>query len=156
MISPAILHLAGKSLKKTKLPSILLLFSILPSSPFSTSCKTHHYLHQTPPPPVPKKVPFKASAHGVTWQDPYHWMKHTDDPDLINYLDQENSYADAFMDDTKSLQQTFYSEMIARLPSKISTPPERWGPWYVIESRYMNTRLINKFRGPDMIENVYL
>nr|XP_017227445.1 PREDICTED: protease 2 isoform X2 [Daucus carota subsp. sativus] len=133
MISPAILHLAGKSLKKTKLPSILLLFSILPSSPFSTSCKTHHYLHQTPPPPVPKKVPFKASAHGVTWQDPYHWMKHTDDPDLINYLDQENSYADAFMDDTKSLQQTFYSEMIARLPSKISTPPERWGPWFYFQ-----------------------
>lgn len=57
-------------------------------------------------------------------------MKQTDDPDFINYLHQENSYADAFMADTKNLQHTFYSEMIARIPSKISTPPECWGPWF--------------------------
>ncbi|KAL8157387.1 hypothetical protein AgCh_002182 [Apium graveolens] len=128
MISPATLYTAGKTLKKTKLPSIFLLFPIIPSSPFSSSCKTHQNVHQTPP-PVAKKVSFEVSAHGVTWKDSYHWMKQTDDPDFIKYLHQENSYADGFMDDTKTLQQSFYSEMTARIASKISTPPERWGPW---------------------------
>ncbi|MCL7033476.1 hypothetical protein MKW94_000422, partial [Papaver nudicaule] len=33
------------------------------------------------------------------------------------------------MADTKKLQQKLLSEMKSRMPPKISTPPERWGPW---------------------------
>lgn len=154
MISPATLYTAGKTLKKTKLPSIFLLFPITPSSPFSSSCKTHQNVYQTPP-PVPKKVAFEVSAHGVTWQDSYHWMKQTDDPDFIKYLNQENSYADGFMDDTKTLQQSFYSEMISRTPSKISTPPERWGPWYYYFSHNLDQRS-NFFRSERIRDNILL
>ncbi|KAI3867369.1 hypothetical protein MKX03_036496 [Papaver bracteatum] len=80
-------------------------------------------------PPTPKKVPYRHSAHGVVWEDPYHWMSNTKDPDLSSYLNQENSYTEAFMADTKKLQQKLLSEMKSRMPPKISTPPERWGPW---------------------------
>lgn len=52
------------------------------------------------------------------------------DPDFIRYLQHENSYADAFMKDTSEIQRTLYFEMLGRMPAKISTPPERWGPWY--------------------------
>ncbi|GAY64572.1 hypothetical protein CUMW_234540 [Citrus unshiu] len=89
----------------------------------------HTLASSSPPPPVPKKIPYEASAHGLTWQDPYHWMKNTNDPDFINYLNHENSYAQAFMSDTQTLQRTLFSEMKNRMPSNISTPPERWGPW---------------------------
>lgn len=34
------------------------------------------------------------------------------------------------MADTQDLQRTLFSEMKSRMPAKISTPPERWGPWF--------------------------
>uniref|UniRef100_A0A0R0LGU3 Peptidase S9A N-terminal domain-containing protein n=1 Tax=Glycine max TaxID=3847 RepID=A0A0R0LGU3_SOYBN len=80
-------------------------------------------------PPSPKKVPFTVSVHGKTWQDPYHWMSNTDDPNLLDHLNRENGYADAFMADTVKLRSVLSSEMKARLPPSVSTPPERWGPW---------------------------
>lgn len=66
-----------------------------------------------------KSTPHNVSAHGMTWEDPYHWMKQTDDPDFIKYVHQENSYADAFMANTKHLQRTLYSEMIGMYLSYI-------------------------------------
>lgn len=56
-------------------------------------------------------------------------MSNTNDPDFVNYLHQENSYANDFMADTQTLQRTLFSEMKSRIPPKISTPPARWGPW---------------------------
>nr|XP_023925734.1 uncharacterized protein LOC112037158 isoform X1 [Quercus suber] len=102
------------------------------SSLFSSLCRGREHPSFSPPqqtPPIPKKVPFTVSAHGRTWQDPYHWMSNTNDPDLSHYLTQENSYAEAFMADTHHLQRTLFSEMKCRMPTSISTPPERWGPW---------------------------
>ncbi|KAI3719321.1 hypothetical protein L6452_20218 [Arctium lappa] len=55
-------------------------------------------------------------------------MSNTHHPDFINYLHHENSYSESFMADTHNLQNTLFSEMISRLPNRISTPPERWGP----------------------------
>lgn len=108
-------------------------FSLNPhicSSLFSSLCRADS---SSPPeaPPVPKKVSFTVTAHGKTWQDPYHWMSNIGDPDLSEYLRQENSYTEAFMADTHNLQRTLFSEMANRMPTSISTPPERWGPWFV-------------------------
>ncbi|KAK6931380.1 Peptidase S9, prolyl oligopeptidase, catalytic domain [Dillenia turbinata] len=109
---------------------------ISPISSVSVSYCSSHRMNQSLSasssslsPPIPKKIPFNVSAHGKSWNDPYNWMSNTNDPDFINYLNQENSYADAFMHDTKSLQQQLFDEMISRLPPVISSPPERWGPW---------------------------
>ncbi|KAG5068319.1 hypothetical protein JHK85_000696 [Glycine max] len=56
-------------------------------------------------------------------------MSNTDDPNLLDHLNRENGYADAFMADTVKLRSVLSSEMKARLPPSVSTPPERWGPW---------------------------
>ncbi|RVW61701.1 Dipeptidyl aminopeptidase BI [Vitis vinifera] len=98
---------------------------------FSSLCRRKPSPFSAPrdAPPVPKKVPFTVSAHGTSWQDPYHWMSNTADPDLSAYLRHENSYAEAFMADTLNLQRTLFSEMNSRMPTNISTPTERWGPW---------------------------
>ncbi|MED6184672.1 hypothetical protein PIB30_049758 [Stylosanthes scabra] len=80
-------------------------------------------------PPSPKKVPFRVSLHGKTWEDPYHWMSNTDDPNLLDHLRRENSYADAFMADALPLHSALAAEMKRRIPAAVSTPPERWGPW---------------------------
>lgn len=133
----AIVLIGRRSIKQTKLACIKLL--IPNTSLFSTLCKRQPISPSlVPPPPVPKKVPFAVSVHGTTWQDPYHWMRNKDDPDFINYLHQENSYAQAFMSDTNKLQQTLYSEMTSRMPSTVSVPPIRLGPWYV-SSLFLST-----------------
>lgn len=61
-------------------------------------------------------------------------MSNINDPDFVSYLNQENSYAETFMADTRNLQRELFLEMNSRIPSKISTPPERWGPWFVVFS----------------------
>lgn len=106
-------------------------YSYGPTSPayFSSRCRGRPFILPPQEPPVPKKNPFTVSAHGETWKDPYHWMSNIDNPDFLEYLNQENSYAEHFMADSLSLQSALLSEMKSRIPVKISTPPERWGPW---------------------------
>ncbi|XP_075483481.1 uncharacterized protein LOC142523653 [Primulina tabacum] len=125
------LLLSRSSTKKVLLPLTFLISNELHAAYFSSSCRNKNFGFAPPPhlPPEAKKVPFESTVHGVTFQDPFHWMSNTNDPDFISYLDQENSYAEAFMRETEELQRNLYSEMVSRLPSKISTPPERWGPW---------------------------
>ncbi|XP_057543119.1 uncharacterized protein LOC130821389 [Amaranthus tricolor] len=97
---------------------------------FSTSCaRKPIFSYPSIDPPLPKKTHFKVTAHGRTWDDPFHWMSNINDPDFVSYLNQENSYAETFMADTRNLQRELFLEMNSRIPSKISTPPERWGPW---------------------------
>ncbi|KAF3518001.1 hypothetical protein DY000_02063401 [Brassica cretica] len=83
----------------------------------------------TEPPPVPKKIPFSVTTHGVTRQDPYRWMRSTNDAAFLDHLHRENSYAQAFMSDTETLRRNLISEMKTRIPAEIVTPPERWGQW---------------------------
>ncbi|KAG7651074.1 Peptidase S9A N-terminal domain [Arabidopsis thaliana x Arabidopsis arenosa] len=99
---------------------------------FSTKCfvgRTSSLSVPTEAPPVPKKIPFAISSHGITRQDPFHWMKNTDDTDFVDFLKRENSYSQAFMADTETLRRDLVSEMKTRIPEEIFTPPERWGQW---------------------------
>ncbi|KAJ9563364.1 hypothetical protein OSB04_008524 [Centaurea solstitialis] len=116
------------SIKQTKhlLPFTHPITNNTPTSYLSSLRHQNHRPPPPPPPPVAKKVPFEVSTHGVSWQDPYHWMSNTHHPDFLNYLHHENSYSNSFMADTHKLQNTLYSEMISRLPNRISTPPEPW------------------------------
>ncbi|KAG2322656.1 hypothetical protein Bca4012_057352 [Brassica carinata] len=124
-------------LRRFKSPTISSLRSLTSSSSsschsFSAQCfvqRTASLSVPTEPPPVPKKIPFAATAHGVTRQDPYRWMRNTDDTDFLDHLHLENSYTQAFMSDTESLRRDLISEMKTRIPAEILTPPERWGPW---------------------------
>ncbi|KAI9105048.1 hypothetical protein K1719_022764 [Acacia pycnantha] len=109
--------------------TISALYRSIPSCFFSSSCRRNPFTLPSQSPPSPKKVPFTVSVHGKTWQDPYHWMSNTEDPDLLDHLNHENTYAQAFMADTLNLRSILSSEMRSRIPTSVSTPPERWGPW---------------------------
>ncbi|XP_022725806.1 uncharacterized protein LOC111282119 [Durio zibethinus] len=121
-----------------KAPSFSLSFTLIPSlssssSSFSSKCRAEPISVPSQLPPVPKRVPFTVSLHGHSWQDPYHWMRNISDPDFLDYLNQENSYARAFMADTQTLQRTLVTEMKNQMPAKVSTPVERFGPWLYYE-----------------------
>lgn len=110
--------------------------SVFSFSSSTSSCDRRRRLSPRPrvSPPAAKQVPFASSVHGVESQDPYRWMVDTGDPDLTDYLVRENAYADAFMAGTVGLRRELVEGMKSRIPAKITTPPERWGPWLVFES----------------------
>ncbi|RWW19305.1 hypothetical protein GW17_00016654 [Ensete ventricosum] len=124
--------LRRRAILSSPLPFLSSLFfsSSSASSSSYSFCKRKPPYHPSLKPPVAKKIPFTCSAHGRTWEDPYRWMSDTGDPDLVDYLGRENAYADSFMADTFDLRQRLVGEMKSRMPDKVSTPPEHWGPWY--------------------------
>lgn len=127
-----ILLTSKHSLKTSILSHHFHLIPTISSSSFSSHCRRRlPFCLPSKSPPLAKKVPFTVSAHGKTWKDSYNWMRNTNEPDFLHYLNQENSYAQAFMADTQNLQRTLSEEMRNRMPTKISTASERWGPWFV-------------------------
>ncbi|KAJ7567366.1 hypothetical protein O6H91_02G143800 [Diphasiastrum complanatum] len=80
------------------------------------------------PPRAPRRS-FLRAEHGLSWDDPYHWLSNSSDPAVLEYLTRENRYADDVMARTLRLQQELEREMVNRMPKELSAPGERWGPW---------------------------
>ena len=64
--------------------------------------------------PIAQKIDKKLEMHGDTRIDPYFWMNERENPSVLQYLEEENAYADAVMKDTESLQEILFEEMKAR------------------------------------------
>ncbi len=90
-----------------------------------------------PSAPVAKKIPYKHISHGDVRLDYYHWLRDDDrkNPEVIDYLNQENAYTDIVLENEKPLIDKLYQEIISRLPSKEQTVPVKIDDyWYY--SRY--------------------
>lgn len=87
--------------------------------------------------PKASKIPYKHREHGVERNDDYHWLRDDDrkNKDVIEYLNQENSYTDKQLKTQNPLINQLYHEIIERLPSKEQTVPAKIDDyWYY--SRY--------------------
>jgi len=89
---------------------------------------------QLPPPPVAEQRPHSFERHGITVQDPWHWLKDqsyptVDDEDVLSYLRAENSYFEAAMAPHQPLVETLFQEMRGRIPEDDSSVPVRDGDW---------------------------
>jgi len=86
---------------------------------------------EEPVPPMAKKVPHTLEAHGDVRVDPYFWLKHRDDPEVIAHLESENAYTDAMMAHTEGLQKELFEEIVERIPQvDESVPYFLNGYWY--------------------------
>jgi len=47
-----------------------------------------------PNPPSATEIPKELIIHGDVRQDPYFWLNNPEDPQVIDYLHQENSYTE--------------------------------------------------------------
>ena len=76
--------------------------------------------------PQLKKKPELKSCHNITWEDNYSWIhqknilevlkdKNKLDPEVKEYLIQENNYADYHLEDTKILQKNLFDEIKGRI-----------------------------------------
>ena len=76
-------------------------------------------------PPIAKKIPAGQSYFGHTLSDEYAWLREKDNPEVIQYLEAENAYTQAWMEPTSALQQKLYDEMLSHIKETDESVPYR-------------------------------
>ena len=82
-----------------------------------------------PVPPVAPVRPIVHRNHADIRLDEYAWLRNRDDPEVLDYLEQENRYTEAAMRSTEELQQALYDEMRARIKETDLSVPEPLDDW---------------------------
>ncbi len=86
--------------------------------------------------PQLQKKPELKSCHGVTWEDNYSWIHQKDildvlkdkkklNPEVKNYLEEENSYTESQLKDTKNIQKKLFNEIKGRIKLDDESLPYR-------------------------------
>ena len=81
-------------------------------------------------PPVAHKIHTENQIHGVTLADEYHWLREKSNPEVAQYLEAENAYAEAVMKPTEELQKKLYDEMISHIKETDVNVPYRQGGYF--------------------------
>ena len=88
-----------------------------------------------PTPPQAPRRPHTNEAHGVTWEDDWHWLRdqgypNVTDTDVLDYLKAENAYFEAVMAPHQGLIDTLFEEMKGRIKEDDKSVPVRDGDYY--------------------------
>jgi oligopeptidase B len=85
-------------------------------------------------PPVAKKEPKVLRIHGYEIVDNYAWLRDRNEkknPEIIQYLEAENEYTEAYMKPYQGLVETIYKEILGRIKqTDISVPYKLGKYWY--------------------------
>jgi oligopeptidase B len=82
-------------------------------------------------PPIAHRETVDHVIHGDRRLDDYAWLRHKEDPRVLEYLQQENAYTDEFLRPTEGLQDKLYGEMLGRiLQTDLSVPSRLRGYFY--------------------------
>lgn len=85
-------------------------------------------------PPKAKVIPKKLEIHGDIRIDNYFWLNDRDNPEVIEYLEQENAYCDKMMAHTKDFQDNLFEEMKSRIKEDDASVPYKYnGYWYIVK-----------------------
>ena len=85
-----------------------------------------------PAPPTAEQRPYSYERHGVTIEDPWHWLRdpkypEVDDADVLAYLHAENDYFSAWAAQHKPLMDELFEEMKGRIKEDDSSVPIKDG-----------------------------
>jgi oligopeptidase B len=85
-----------------------------------------------PAAPKAEQRPYSYERHGVTIEDPWHWLRdpkypNVDDPDVISYLKAENAYFEGWKAEHQGLIDQLFEEMKGRIKEDESSVPIRDG-----------------------------
>ena len=86
-------------------------------------------------PPIAEQRPHSVTHHGVTLEDPWHWLRDpsyptVEDPDVLAYLNAENEYFESSMAPHRGLVETIFDEIKGRQQLDLSSVPWRRRDWY--------------------------
>ncbi|HET7575928.1 MAG TPA: S9 family peptidase [Sphingomicrobium sp.] len=85
-----------------------------------------------PAAPTAERRPFSYERHGVTIEDPWHWLRDENypqvgDPDVLAYLQAENDYFEGWKKQHEGLIDQLFEEMKGRIKEDDSSVPIRDG-----------------------------
>jgi oligopeptidase B len=88
-----------------------------------------------PAPPSAAQKPHTHQAHGVSWNDPWHWLRdpkypEVNEPDVLAYLNAENAYFDGWAKQHKALIDRLFEEMKGRIKEDDSSVPIKDGDFF--------------------------
>ena len=81
-------------------------------------------------PPVAKRVDHRREFHGDVFIDPYEWLRDKSDPEVIGYLEAENTYTEQQTAVLEPLRQKIFDEIKARTKETDLSIPVRRGDWW--------------------------
>ncbi len=115
---------------------------ILPESPMSS-----------PQPPVAGLRPFSFTQHGITVEDPWHWLRDpsypkVQDKEILSYLKAENRFFEAHMKGRKPLVDTLFEELKGRIQEDDSSVPVKDGAWLYWSTFVKGSQYRRHFRKP--------
>ena len=82
--------------------------------------------------PQAKVIPKSLKKHKELRIDNYFWLNDRENPEVIDYLNQENAYYQSMTSHTKGLQESLYEEMKARIKEDDSSVPYFYNGYYYI------------------------
>ncbi len=74
-------------------------------------------------PPKAKQIPKELTIHGNRRIDNYYWLNERDNPEVIDYLKEENNYLQQKLAHTKDFQEKLYTEIIGRIKQTDESVP---------------------------------
>ena len=88
-----------------------------------------------PAAPIAERRAHSYTHHGITIEDPYHWLKdadypQVDDPGILAYLKAENAYFESVMQPRRGLVRTLFEEIKGREKTDDSGVPWLKDGWY--------------------------
>jgi len=92
-------------------------------------------------PQAEKRPHILTTPHGAQRQDDYYWLRDDQrtDPQVLAYLNAENTYADTLLAPLKPLEERLYAEMAGRIQQQDSSVPWRQRQWWYY-SRFENNK----------------
>ena len=83
-------------------------------------------------PPVASIKPHTLEKHKDVRIDNYYWLNNRENPEVIDYLNKENSYYEAMTLETKDFQKSLFDEMKSRIKEDDQSVPYLYNGYYYI------------------------
>ncbi len=101
---------------------------------FATSCdkKNEQKMAANIPTPVAKIIPKTLEKHGDVRIDNYYWLNDRENPEVIDYLNEENDYYNKMTAHTKDFQKELFAEMKGRIKEDDESVPYLYNGYYYI------------------------
>ena len=104
-------------------------------------------------PPIAARKPHTNEAHGVKWDDPWHWLRDPNYPDVqdsqvLDYLKAENAYFEAAMKPHEGLVEELFQEMKGRIKEDDASVPIKDGDWLYWSAFKEGTQYRDWYRRP--------
>ncbi len=87
-------------------------------------------VRQDSTPPMATQNPDSLEHHGNVRVDDYYWLNQRDNPDVIEYLEAENEYAEAMTAHIKDLEDELFEEMRSRIKEDDSSVPYKLDDYF--------------------------